>query len=562
MRNRIKIILSAVFCLMIISQGLSADDTEIFGGAQISIPPNVLLIMDNSGSMDEYVDVIVDAYDPSTTYSGSYDISKVYYKWTWWWFSGWSDFEDIGSDGVVDASEIECEGARNELNTAGNWSGYIRDYGSHTCGGGYFLLRTGNYMNYRETTGATSRKKIDIAKDVLTELVDNTQYSSVRFGLMIFNSSEGGRIISPVGSSRASIKSEISSVTASSWTPLAETLAEAGLYFARQPSWCNPTSSSVKINYNTYDLNSDGSVNFDDWPVLYRCQKNYVILMTDGASTEDRGSVLTRSEYMLGDPIRDYDGDDHEPGYSDAISYSSNGSDYLDDVAGFLYDKDLLPASVYDSSGISFDNPDFNKQNIVTYTIGFAINHDLLQDAAANGGGKYFTTEATGGEGLSLEEIFSAIMGEILETNAEFVAPVVPVNRVNRTYADNAMYLGLFSPDSSGLWKGNLKKFGLKAAQDGQGGYYLMILDRYGNDATDGYGNIRENALSCWNPLVALANEGLSVNKGGAGETIKTATRSFKTYKTGTGMIAFNSTNITAADLDLSTDAQRDDLIN
>ena len=52
------------------------------------------------------------------------------------------------------------------------------------------------------------------------------------------------------------------------WTPLAETLYEAMLYFRGGASYYN-----TGTNYNS--------------PTLYRCAKNYVILITDGAPTYD-----------------------------------------------------------------------------------------------------------------------------------------------------------------------------------------------------------------------------------------------------------------------------------
>ena len=33
-------------------------------------------------------------------------------------------------------------------------------------------------------------------------------------------------------------------------------------------------------------------------------------------------------------------------------------------------------------------------QNLVTYTVGFTIDHPLLSDTATNGAGRYFTTSS------------------------------------------------------------------------------------------------------------------------------------------------------------------------
>jgi hypothetical protein len=61
----------------------------------------------------------------------------------------------------------------------------------------------------------------------------------------------------------------------------------------------------------------------------YRCQKNYIILMTDGDSTQDQDSKLTSGTYINGDTIGDYDNDGNDTGVAPAPVYSSGGSDYL-----------------------------------------------------------------------------------------------------------------------------------------------------------------------------------------------------------------------------------------
>ena len=65
----------------------------------------------------------------------------------------------------------------------------------------------------------------------------------------------------------------IDELTASGYTPLAEILYEAGLYFKGAQSYFNWATSTQKVQYTS--------------PIEYYCQKNYVILMTDGMSTMD-----------------------------------------------------------------------------------------------------------------------------------------------------------------------------------------------------------------------------------------------------------------------------------
>ena len=85
-------------------------------------------------------------------------------------------------------------------------------------------------------------------------------------------------------------------------------MAEAGLYFAGKASWFNSG-----VTYTS--------------PIQERCQKNYIILMTDGEPTQDDDSKLRTGAYINGDYIADEDGD------------GSSGK--LDDVTKYLYDKDV-----------------------------------------------------------------------------------------------------------------------------------------------------------------------------------------------------------------------------
>ena len=79
-------------------------------------------------------------------------------------------------------------------------------------------------------------------------------------------------------------------------------------------------------------------------PIEYSCQRNYVVIITDGDSTKDRNSVLKNG--ATGFPaIGDQDGDGFEPGGAHEKIYldggqNLDGSDYLDDVAMYLYQTD------------------------------------------------------------------------------------------------------------------------------------------------------------------------------------------------------------------------------
>ncbi len=487
---------------------LLADDTEIYGTVTISVQPNVLIIFDNSGSMAT-VDVGGEYYDPGMTYEGSYSTNAVYVKDS----GSWVLF-------ASDVSALNCDSVKQDLLANGYASGKIRNAGrNYTCGGSNKTLRMGNYINYDLSGVGDARSRISVAKEVVTNLINDTD--DVRFGLMIFNYEEGGYIVSGCGTDQTTLVNTVNGLSASTWTPLAETLAEAGLYFAGKSSW---------FNTGTYTS-----------PMQERCQKNYIVLMTDGAPTHDNSWRLSSGTYINGDTIGDYDNDGNDPGW-----YESYGTDYLDDVAKYLYENDCNTTL---GTGTSFE-----KQNIITYTIGFKTEQQLLQDTALNGGGEYYTANSISG----LSEAFQEIMANISEANAMFVSPVVPVSRMNRTYAGDRIYLGFFKPQQSGRWLGNLKKYGLDSNGD--------LIDANGNAATTSDGSIKDNARSYW----STSADGPNVAAGGVGEILlEQASRNIYTYMGTQSALtstenAFSTENtlITNDVLGVTSDSQRQTLIN
>ncbi|MBU4009721.1 MAG: VWA domain-containing protein, partial [Proteobacteria bacterium] len=417
MRKLISIIILVLVLCQAGALGVLADDTDIYGTTSISVQPNVLIIFDTSGSMSQKIPG--EEYNPANNYNVvSWATNKVYRE------------QDNGVivEFASSINNILCPSINNALLTKGyatTGSGGIDkidngNAGNYNCGNKKIKLRMGNWLNYDAAGYGDPVEKIVVAKNAIKKLIDDTD--NVRFGLMRFNNSEGGRIAKEIGASKVDLKATIDSFAASGWTPLAETLAEAGLYFAGKSSWFN--------NNVTYTS-----------PIEKRCQKNYVILMTDGESTYDNNIKLTTGIYINGNLIGDYDHDGKDPG-----TYDDYGTDYLDDVAKYLYDNDMRLD--LGESGESFE-----RQNIITFTIGFATAQQLLQDTAANGGGRYYTTSSASG----LSAAFEDIMAAIVDVNAVFVSPVVPVSRMNRTYAGDSIYVGFFKPDTSGNWSGNIK---------------------------------------------------------------------------------------------------------
>jgi type IV pilus assembly protein PilY1 len=504
------------FLFLIFTITSFAADTDLYVGGGPAVEPNVLIIFDNSGSMNQPMSGIraycPDSYSPSYPYdqpSGQPYINPnwVYKKGTSSWFP-LNKYKDCVTSAQC-ANYVPCVAAQNKLKSGGSTGGYYEGKPDNTACNSpskSYTYATGNWLRFNFADAndkATCNPKIGIARDVIKGFLEDIQ--GVRIGLMVFNESdEGGHIVDEIktldeSTNRTKLINDVGAIVAPSgqYTPLAETLYEAGLYFKGAQSYFNspPFTSSVK----TYTS-----------PIQYYCQKNYVIFMTDGMSTKDVNAILAE----VGDQNNDNKEPPNDPGYG------SSGSDYLDDVAKYLYETDLLP-----------DNPDDlktkGKQDVATYTIGFELDmsagddavwaKDLLERAARYGGGKFYTTEGSAG----LADVFSSILNEVLAKTSSFVAPIVPVSRLEKTTAGDKIYLAFFRPNQSGIWSGNIKKYGVAQNNDPAKGIVVGdILDAPPgeNKAVDSNGEFYPSSKSYW---TTSSTDGGEVEKGGVGEVLK-----------------------------------------
>lgn len=535
MKN-IKLALLVLLCL--VHPALAAD-TDIFGVSTINVKPNVLIIFDNSGSMGT-VDIPSHVYDPNTAYAGTATTNAVYRlsngDYTTLYFA------DINS------ANWQCAAAKTSLKTLGYYKGNLTVSGGVvTCGGTNRTLRLGNFRNFDALGFATKLSRMEVAKKVVAKLIyDN--FSDVRFGLMKFNAQtpltyygtsadkqyESGYIMGLAGASQAALIGSytpasvftdsdqsatlgaIGGMYSDTYTPLAETLAEAGLYFAGKQSWYNGTATGTGYPVGKFSstcaASDSGCQNYStNMPIQYRCQKNYIIIMTDGEPTDDDNPKLKNNGYINGTKI--------------PAALKDGVADYLDDVAYFLAHNDLC--STMGSAG------DFENQTVTTYTIGFTTNNALLQATATNGGGQYYTAD----NASALNEALNNIMTDIKANNEGFSAAAVPVSASNKAYSGNYVYYGMFQPLNTGNWIGNLKKYGIND--------YGVIKDKNNMDAVSG-GTIVDNATSYWSTVA----DGPSVNKGGAGaklmdDIVAAISRRIYTY-TGTNADLTNVANVFA----------------
>jgi type IV pilus assembly protein PilY1 len=458
-----------------------AVDTDLYAVTSTEVPPNVLIMFDNSSSMNELISGIL--YDPAMIYPfvvTDYP-NRVYYRTGG---GNWNLYRNSVDD-------IICATVKTALQTYGFYTGQV-SFATSDCGGNNVNLNTGNYLNYMQITGGPADKpKLGLAKGIIQSYVNTTE--GVRFGAMIFNDNEGGRILREIKdmtpANVADLHTAIGGLNGTTWTPLAETLYEAGLYFKGAQSYFNKDGIGNPVQYTS--------------PLQYYCQKSYVIIITDGESTKDRNVILSTA-------VGDANQDKREPGMDNEVPYENEGSDYLDDVAKILNEYDFNPGMK-------------DKQNIKTYTVGFTINSPLLERTAQYGGGKYFYCHNAQEFIIAMQKIID----EILSKSTSFVAPVVPISQMEKTSAGNRMYLAMFKPTMKSFWEGNIKKYGIATVKTGSI-EVGEILDKYDTPVMDSENKIREDAQSYW----SSEPDGEYVRKGGVGEILlnRSVSRNIYTY--------------------------------
>lgn len=175
-------------------------------------------------------------------------------------------------------------------------------------------------------------------------------------------------------------------------TPVTEAYVEMVRYFAGMPSAyrklpaTEPYAPNDSLRYTS--------------PIQYRCQRNFIIAVTDGEPTQD--NQFSSPDVVLGNIA----------GLTlDQATAQAFSTDVMRGLSG-------QPTN--DLDGISFDDADNPTQSISTYTVGFAVNLPLLQRAATNGGGQYFTANNE----TELNDAFQRAIQDIVNKNASVPAPV------------------------------------------------------------------------------------------------------------------------------------------
>jgi len=311
-----------------------------------------------------------------------------------------------------------------------------------------YLLTLANGSNRDFTTGSIPRDyRINVARSVSTDLVANNR--ALRIGLATFNppnssnSGPGGYIaraisdLSPVSGSVTQTQANanytglinaISALGAVANTPLAESYYEVTRYFRGMAPYYNGTPS-------TYTS-----------PIQYRCQKNFGVVITDGLPTYDR--TFPSDDPLGAGRLPNWDGVSNNDG-NDPLGNAEGDTLYLDDIAKFAFDIDMRTTGT-DVTGKSWESADFRRQYLNTYTVGFTATNQMLSDAARYGAGKYY--QATDSEGLN-----SALSSALSDITSKAGSGGGGTSNGATLSSTSSYYQTTYDPKD---WRGTIKAFG------------------------------------------------------------------------------------------------------
>jgi type IV pilus assembly protein PilY1 len=535
-------------CALALIAGLPAiaDDTELLlinPDPSLNPKPNVMFIMDTSGSMDSLEKTLA-PYDSAVTYTGSCDINNIY----------WTDVDvtpvcDANQTQYISKSAFECDYASQQIAGVGTFTNTMVQYrsgasgsaswqylepgnssdpvecnadsglhGNGTAGDVYaasgsglsnpwtsnadeevswgsaprnlsYTVYDGNYLNWKASPVNVDMQRIDILKSVSTKVLSSVNNMNV--GIMRFNEADGGAVIkamTDLDTNRASILATIATLQPDGRTPLSETMYENALY------WLGARAHypNVPINENPTDpaaLVSSGPQIYRQ-PALDVCAKNYNVLITDGLPNQDADTPALAPTLPL---------------FSTVLSgrTACNGAGEgrcLDDVSEYLANVDT-------------DAINTGTQTVTTHTIGFSIDLPILRDTALASGGQYFLADDVETLTVALLEI----LANINDGSQSFSAPAVSVNTFNRTQNLNDVYMTMFGVRSRAHWPGNLKKYKITNITTVVNGTTVItptITDADGNSAVDpSTGFFYDTTRSYW---TAGGDDGNDVLLGGA----------------------------------------------
>lgn len=369
-----------------------------------AVPPNVLLLMDNSGSMNGLA--YPAAFVPTQTYNGLF-VAEECYSYASGKFSpdsaanpttmpagGWNcsgnasypwsgnllnyaaqrridivKYVMVGGMCTVARVNDTCATVkgqdsfnssaccRNQIQSVtvaqatdrmpsalipGSGSVYFHMVGSVSTLRGKFCVKPNNTPPTSDTNcGASNLFGIVADHPETTTGVIQQMGTKARVGLMEFKGvGEGGKVLADVGSGVSSLVTAVETTTPSTWTPLAESLYEATRYFAQIAPAY--TSSDYSYTVTNRDPYYYLAPQWAGTSAYVNCCKSFVIIFTDGEPTQDLNVPPSMQDKAHAVHGAHCTGaTTTTPCTPHKTNYANNGSHYLDDVAYYAHTTDL-----------------------------------------------------------------------------------------------------------------------------------------------------------------------------------------------------------------------------
>ena len=224
-------------------------------------------------------------------------------------------------------------------------------------------------------------------------------------------------------------------------------------------------------------------------PITQRCQKNGIILLSDGAATRNDSAALITT--MIGST------------YANGCDTGSSDERCGPELAEFLAKVDHADGSTTVPN--LPNNPDIQKVN--TYTVGLSLDpnstaENYLKLIAQKGEGAYIAADDEAGLVTAFAKALEGIAGKA----RSFASPAYSVDTSTLLTHGDSVYIPVF--DRAGtLWPGNLKKFKLVNG---------VLTDANNIAAVNGSGELLKTAKDLW----ATTASDDAIRSGGAANMI------------------------------------------
>lgn len=503
-KSKFRVVIAGLALAMYSMTPVMAEDIEIYTSGALGAPtiqPNVMFIVDTSGSMGDPVTVNV-PYDYITVYSGSYQTDQVYYSTSstapafnskqsfdktankcdasvqkydkgvvvntvgpleeygkysdniaQYSSSSWSAMRSANNTNAQRAYPVECKADSGiHGSTSGSSSTYIADGTGWTSvvpadptnphpvwssGANFMYLFDGNYLNYLSGATTTTRSRMEVAKEAVKAIVDTN--NNINICLMRFDGAWAYEG-GPVIYPCEDVKA-----SRNDFNTRLGNLKEGGSTPLSETYYEALLYFGGKaIDYgdtsspsNQTGTKETGNPTFYQTPISDTCQKNYIVYLTDGAPQLDYLSNARKTSLASTFPAGSCNTDPDPSGSTYALS---------------AYNKD------------AFSSQTSTRDNCLDELAGWALNNDVAERStyASHIGKQIITTytigfdfdksdtdlqaaerllrdTATAGGG----KFFEAVSKESLVDAFDFI--VAEILAVNSTFSSPAVSVNAFN---------------------------------------------------------------------------------------------------------------------